>query len=128
MKIKLFMWLVHHKKILTWDNIRKRGILGPSKCQLYEEQEETMEHILNYCSYTTWLWNSFSNIFQQSNRDRESITNTLNNCRRSFLENEAINRAWAFTPGFIIWNFWKEINKRIFKDEKANPQKLYDLI
>jgi len=23
MKIKLFMWLVHHKKILAWDNIRK---------------------------------------------------------------------------------------------------------
>eukprot|EP00253_Pinus_taeda_P019460 PITA_19460 len=32
MKIKLFMWLVHHKKILTWDNIQKRGVLGPSRC------------------------------------------------------------------------------------------------
>jgi len=53
MKIKLFMWLVHHKKILTWDNIIKRGVLGPSRCQLCEVQEETMEHILNYCSYTT---------------------------------------------------------------------------
>ena len=36
------------------------------------------------------------------------------------MENEAINRAWAFTPGFIIWNVWKERNKRIFKDEKSN--------
>jgi len=32
MKIKLFMWLVYHKRILTWDNIRKRGVLGPSRC------------------------------------------------------------------------------------------------
>jgi len=32
MKTKLFMWLVHHKKILTWENIRKRGVLGPSIC------------------------------------------------------------------------------------------------
>lgn len=32
MKIKLFMWLVQHKKIMTWDNIRNRGVLGPSKC------------------------------------------------------------------------------------------------
>eukprot|EP00253_Pinus_taeda_P025758 PITA_25758 len=53
MKIKLFMWLVHHKKILTWDNIRKRGIMGPSRCQLCEAQEEIMEHILNNCTYTT---------------------------------------------------------------------------
>eukprot|EP00253_Pinus_taeda_P030148 PITA_30148 len=64
MKIKIFMWLVHHKKILTWDNIRKRGVLGPSRCQLCEELEETMEHILNSFSYTTWLWDYFSNILQ----------------------------------------------------------------
>ena len=32
MKIKLFMWLVPHKKILTWDNIGKRGVMGPSRC------------------------------------------------------------------------------------------------
>ena len=44
------------------------------------------------------------------------------------MKNEVLNRAWAFTPGFIIWNVWKEINQRIFKKEKANPQKLYDLI
>eukprot|EP00253_Pinus_taeda_P022800 PITA_22800 len=37
MKIKLFMWLVHHKENLTWDNIRKRGVMGPSICQLCEE-------------------------------------------------------------------------------------------
>jgi len=32
MKIKLFMWLVQHRKLLTWDNIQKRGVLGPSRC------------------------------------------------------------------------------------------------
>jgi len=36
MKIKLFMWLVHHKKIMTLENIRKRGVLGPFRCQLCE--------------------------------------------------------------------------------------------
>src|SRR5690606_7650277 len=40
MKIKLFMWLVHHKKILTWENIQKRGVLGPSRSQLCEAQED----------------------------------------------------------------------------------------
>ena len=55
MKIKLFMWLVQHRKILTWDNIRKRGVLGPSRCQLCEAQEETMEHLLNNCVFTSRL-------------------------------------------------------------------------
>lgn len=84
MKIKLFMWLVHHKKILTWDNIWKRGVIGPSRCQLCEAQEEVMEHILNSCTYTTWLWDSFATIFQQTDIDKGSITNTLNKWRRNF--------------------------------------------
>lgn len=53
MKIKLFMWLVHHRKIMNWDNIQKRGVLGPSRCQLCEAQEETMEHLLNNCIFTS---------------------------------------------------------------------------
>ena len=35
MKVKLFMWLVHQKKILTWENLLKRGFVGPSKCHLW---------------------------------------------------------------------------------------------
>jgi len=79
MKIKLFMWLVHHRKILTWDNIRKRGMLGPSRFQLCEAQEETMEHLLNSCIYTSRIWDFFASIFNQSDRDIDSITNTINN-------------------------------------------------
>ena len=56
MKIKLFMWLVHHRKILTWDNLKKRGMLGPSRCHLYETQEETIEHPLNNCIFTDKIW------------------------------------------------------------------------
>ena len=84
MKIKLFMWLVQHKKILTWDNIRKRGVLGPSRCQLCEAQEEAMEHLLNNCIFTSSLWDYFSTIFQQTNRDKGSIISTLNRWRRTF--------------------------------------------
>ena len=29
-KIKVFKWLVLHNRILTWENLRKRGFIGPS--------------------------------------------------------------------------------------------------
>jgi hypothetical protein len=29
-KIMLFLWLVSHSSILTWDNLLKRGFVGPS--------------------------------------------------------------------------------------------------
>lgn len=127
-KIKLFVWLVHHRKILTWNNIRKRGILGPSKCQLYGAQEETIEHLLNSFIFTSRLWDFFANIFNQSDRDKDSITNTLNNWRNYGSDNEALNTTWALFPSFIIWNVWKERNKRIFKEEKNTSLHLLEQI
>jgi len=126
MKIKLFMWVVYHKKIMTWDNIRKRGVQGPSRCLLCEAQQETLEHLLNNFIFTSWLWDFFATIFQQSNRDRGSIISTLINWRKS--DNEILNSVWAHTPSFIIWNVWKQRNKRIFKEEKNPPQHLLEII
>ena len=113
---------------MTWDNIRKRGMLGPSVCKLCESQEETMEHLLNNCNYTSRLWEAFANIFQQLDRDKESITNTLIRWRRHISDNEVLNLAWALMPSFIIWNVWKERNKRIFKEEKSHALSLFEQI
>ena len=79
MKTKLFMWLVHDKKILTQENIEKRGVSSPSRCQLCESQEETMEHLLNLCIFTSLLWDGIASIFRQIDRERGRITNTLRN-------------------------------------------------
>jgi hypothetical protein len=34
LKIKLFSWLMMEGKILTWDNLQRRGWVGPSVCCL----------------------------------------------------------------------------------------------
>jgi len=48
-KIALFSWLVGKERILTWDKIKKRGLLGPLKCSLCNKENETQDHILNNC-------------------------------------------------------------------------------
>ena len=82
------MWLVQHKKILTWENLQKRGVAGPSRCQLCELQEEKMEHLLNLCPFTSTLWNWVASIFKQTDRDASSITGTLKNWWKDFSDNE----------------------------------------
>lgn len=37
MKVKLFMLLVLYGNILTWDNLRKRGFVGPLRCHLCDD-------------------------------------------------------------------------------------------
>eukprot|EP00253_Pinus_taeda_P015992 PITA_15992 len=73
MKIKLFMWLVQQKKILTWENMLKKGFVGPSKCHLCGLQDEMMEHLLNLYAFTSTLWDWVTSIFRQLDRDRLRI-------------------------------------------------------
>eukprot|EP00253_Pinus_taeda_P010632 PITA_10632 len=87
-----------------------------------------MEHLLNNCIFTSRLWDTFATIFQQTDRDRGSIINTLNNWRRNFSDYEFLGLAWALTPSFIIWNVWKERNNKIFKNEKRPSQHLFEHI
>jgi len=96
----------------------EKGCFGPFRCQLCESQEETMDHLLNSCIFTSKLRDGIALIFRKTNRDRGSITNTLSNWWRNFSNNETINKAWALTPSFLIWNVWKECNNRIFKNKK----------
>ena len=121
MKIKLFIWLVHQRKILTWGNLQKKGFIGPSKCHLYGSNEGTIEHLLKLCPFSAKLWNWVASIFRQTNRDSLSISNTLKNWRKNFSGNEIINKAWMLVPGFVSWNIWKECNRRIFKDKASEP-------
>jgi zinc-binding in reverse transcriptase len=57
LKIKLFMWLTHHKKILTKDVLSKRGWLGATQCRLCAA-EEIINHLFFQCSFVqdVWFW------------------------------------------------------------------------
>lgn len=103
-------------------------MLGHSRCHLYETQEVTIEHLLNSCIFTDRTWDFFTNIFKQSDREKESIANTLNNWRNNFSDNEVLNSSWELLLSFIIWNVWKERNKRIFKEVKTASLSLVELI
>jgi len=80
-KITLFLWLVAHSRILTWDNLSKRGFVGPSMCLLCGKAQETMEHFLNSCHYTAQLWDQVALVMHTSNRHRDNILETITNWR-----------------------------------------------
>ena len=48
-KVNTFIWLLLHNKLLTAENLRKRGILGPSCCALCHSAEETSSHLFIQC-------------------------------------------------------------------------------
>ena len=43
-------------RIVTWDHLTKRGFVGPSRCALCGEEEETINHLMVICPVTKEVW------------------------------------------------------------------------
>jgi zinc-binding in reverse transcriptase len=112
LKIKIFLWLVQKNKILTKENLRKRGWQGDTKCIFYNELETT-EHLFVHCSISVCLWNWFT-----------SYNNFQFNCN-------CIQELWLIDAnipykdpklcelvrGTFLWVIWNERNRLIFKGD-----------
>jgi hypothetical protein len=75
----MFKWLVLHNQILTLENLMKRRFIGPSHFHICLDKEETTNHLLDECNYTTKIRDWAVGIFHQSNRIWGNINTTINN-------------------------------------------------
>lgn len=55
LKIKIFMWLLNRRVILTKDNLMKRNWHGCTKCA-FCNHDETIEHLFISCPFVIKIW------------------------------------------------------------------------
>jgi hypothetical protein len=55
LKIRIFMWFVFKKVILTKDNLVKRNWHGCTKC-CFCDQNETIDHLFISCPFARMIW------------------------------------------------------------------------
>ena len=55
LKIKIFMWFLHRKVLLTKDNLAKRNWNGSKKC-CFCDQDETIQHLFITCPFAKMVW------------------------------------------------------------------------
>ncbi len=56
-KVKIFLWIAARNRLLTADNLAKRGWIGPSVCCLCGRASENLEHLFFQCSFASHVWN-----------------------------------------------------------------------
>jgi hypothetical protein len=61
-RIQIFVWLLSQNKILTRDNLRKRGISKPIECSLCKEVE-SISNLFFDCLISKLLWADVFEIF-----------------------------------------------------------------
>ena len=55
-RVAFFMWTVAWGRILTYDNLRKRGHVLPSWCCMCKEAAETVDHLFLHCKMAREIW------------------------------------------------------------------------
>lgn len=54
--VSTFIWLLYHQRILTWDKLIKRGFHVPSYYPNCQNNEETIQHLMDSCHMANQLW------------------------------------------------------------------------
>ena len=55
-KIEMFSWTLMHGRVLTGENLEKRGIVGPFCCPLCAVNAENISHLFLKCPFATSVW------------------------------------------------------------------------
>lgn len=56
-KINIFLWLLLQDKILSLDNLAKKGQIIPNRCSLYKLNLESINHLFIHCPFSSKVWN-----------------------------------------------------------------------
>eukprot|EP00253_Pinus_taeda_P031749 PITA_31749 len=127
-KILTFLWLLAHNRILTWDNLRKRKFAGPSICFNCKQEEETAVHLMLSCPLSRHIWEKVAFRSRKDGRVQGNIPNTIRTWSQSPYQSKILNTLWQIAPGIVMWNIWKERNRRIFRDQKIPVEEVWEII
>eukprot|EP00253_Pinus_taeda_P035376 PITA_35376 len=123
-KISHLLWMVGHRKILTWDKLRRRNFHGPSICHNCFNSEENLQHLLDTCPLASKLWDQIGFRCQLQGKKPGDIIDTIRQWPKSPYDSEILNGLWNIILGIVIWNIWKERNRRIFKNQSSTTEEI----
>jgi hypothetical protein len=109
LKIKIFMWFLSKKVLLTRDNLAKRNWNGNTKCS-FCDTEESVEHLFISCTFAKLIWRvlfAAYNIPPPSN-----ITNMFGNWLNGVDKDDKARIRIGISA--LCWSIWNCRNDMVF--------------
>jgi hypothetical protein len=115
-KIKTFLWLVRHNKILTKDNLFKKNWRGNLDC-IFCGFSESIDHLFFQCSVARFTWRMVCLAL-----DLTSIPISVDDMFGSWMDrfNNSDKNLALFGCDAVIWAIWRCRNDCCFGSEKIN--------
>ena len=118
-RIAFFSWTAALGKILTADNLRKRGLILVSWCCLCKADGESVDHLLLHCMYAKELWDMIFGWFGISWVMPKRVVE-LFDCWQWNMGCPQKLVVWRVIPHCIMWCLWEERNARTFEGCELN--------
>ncbi|CAN1815404.1 Putative ribonuclease H protein At1g65750 [Linum perenne] len=115
-RIKHFLWLVAHNRLLTNSERKKRHMTDDDCCRLFPSSVEDNLHVLRDCRAAKNFWMNFSNF----SREASFFTSNLQDWLHKYIKTEELSLQF----GIALWLLWKARNEDIFKSKKVTSDQL----
>ena len=122
-KVSFFVWEASRGKILTCDNLQKKGFTLVNSCFICKEDSESTSHLLLHCKVARVLWDLTISWVGVSWVGVSWVAS--DSIKNHFLASEGFfggkvkkkkeEVAWVL-PHVIFWSIWRERNRRVFED------------
>ena len=122
-KIGVFAWEAAWGKILTLDQLKRRGMSFANKCFMCEEEDETIDHLLIHCKFAKMLWDLFLSIVGISWVFPHSVLHTLLAWQGAVVGKKR-RKIWFAAPLCLFWNLWRARNLMVFENEAPSVQRI----
>ena len=110
LKFKCFMLLAVQNCLKTWDNLKRKGWVGPSYCILYKQSKESIDHLLTRGEFTLRIWKkicfilNITEVWEEENFD-VCLSNWINS-----------SKYYHSLPAVISWKIWRVRNICLFEN------------
>ena len=122
-KVGFFVWEVWWGKILTMDQLKKRGHSLASRCPFCGQKEEDMEHLLIHCSKVWELWTTLFSLSEGGWVCPYTVKELLMGWVWIPLKKKEV-KLWRAAPLCLLWAIWIERNKVVFEDMQFSLNRL----
>ena len=122
-KTGVFAWEAAWGKVLTMDQLKRRGMTFANRCFMCEEEEETIDHLLIHCKIAKMLWDLILSIVGISWVFPNSVLHTLIAWQGAAVGKKR-KKIWLAAPLCLFWNIWRARNSLVFENEVPSAQRL----
>jgi hypothetical protein len=112
LKVKIFMWFLKNKVLLTKDNLAKRNWHGCQKC-VFCDSLESVDHLFLSCPFTRIIWRMV--YFAYNIPPPSNITNMFGNWLNGIDKKDKARIRIGVSA--LCWSIWTSRNNIVFKKQ-----------